>query len=297
MTATALDPALSALQAACITVGVDGDGATLMRASENSLYRLRGGIVARVTRPGQQAVAAKEVLVSRWLASIGFPVVQVADGVEQPVSADGRAVTFWQELPSHTAGSPIQVGQILRALHALPLPADLTLPHLNPLVRLAERVEGASQLEGGDREWLAQQVEELSAAWASLPPGRPWCAVHGDAWGGNIVSTTAGVVMLDLERFAYGPPEWDLTAMAVDRESFGAISAADWRAVCDGYGLDVTTWEGYDTLRSIRELRKVTFAWQIADQDPARIDQARYRLACIQGREGPRPWNWVAVVS
>lgn len=37
--------------------------------------------------------------------------------------------------------------------------------------------------------------------------------------------------MLDLERFAYGPPEWDLAAVAVDFETFAAISAVEWRAV------------------------------------------------------------------
>jgi hypothetical protein len=34
-------------------------------------YRLPGRAVARVTRPGQVAAATKEVLVSRWLTSLG----------------------------------------------------------------------------------------------------------------------------------------------------------------------------------------------------------------------------------
>jgi len=297
MTATAVDPTLAALRAACTEAGVDSAGATLLRASENTLYRLPGHVVARVTRKGQQQAAAKEVAVSRWLDSIGFPVVQLAPGVDQPVKVDGRAVTFWVELPAHVFGSPVEVGRTLRRLHDLPVPTDLALPRLNPLVRLAERIAEARLLSDADRGWLRARLDELIAAWSSLPAGLPWCAVHGDAWGGNIVRTDVGVVVLDLERFAFGPPEWDLTAMAVDWESFAAMTDEDWRAVCDGYGVDVTTWAGYDTMRAIRELRKVTFAWQIADADPTQAEQARYRLSCIQGRGGPRPWNWVAVVS
>lgn len=296
MTKTATAPALGALQAACSAAGINAAGATLIRASENTLYRLPGGIVARVSRPGQQAVAAKEAAVSRWLDSIEFPVIQLVAGVDQPVNADGRAVTFWRELPSHVFGSPVEIGRILRRLHALTVPAHLALPRLNPLVRLAERVAAARLLDDSNREWLLARVDKLTAAWANLPAGLPWCAVHGDAWGGNIVSTGADVVMLDLERFAYGPPEWDLTAIAVDHESYADISAEDWRAVCDGYGLDVMTWPGYRTLRAIRELRKVTFAFQIADENPTQTEQARYRLSCIQGHEGPRPWDWIGVV-
>lgn len=58
---------------------------------------------------------------------------------------------------------------------------------------------------------------------------------------------------------------------------------------------DITTWDGFDTLRDIRELRKVTFAWQMAAERPDLAGQASYRLRCIQGKHGPRPWGWVGV--
>jgi len=98
--------------------------------------------------------------------------------------------------------------------------------------------------------------------------------------------------MLDLERFALGPPEWDLVAIAVDHFTFGSISATEWTNVCQHYGYDVTTWPGYAVLRDIRELRKVTFAAQMAVRDPRLQDQARFRLACLRGHRGPRPWHW-----
>ncbi|GAA3298376.1 aminoglycoside phosphotransferase family protein [Dactylosporangium vinaceum] len=295
MTPAADSAARSALDAAGAIAGVDTVGATLIRASENVLYRLAGGVVARVARPGQEDAAAKEVAVSRWLTSIRFPVVELVPGVDEPVVVEQRAVTFWRELPPHRPGTPAQVGATLRQLHGLAMPPDLQLPTLDPLVRLDSRIRAARLLDSDDRRWLWEHLDELADAWAALPSGLPWCAVHGDAWGGNIVATDSGVVVLDLERFAYGPPEWDLTAIAVDFENFGDMSAQQWRDVCDGYGLDVTTWAGYETLRAIRELRKVTFAFQIADADPHAEPQARYRLACVQGQAGPRPWHWKGV--
>jgi aminoglycoside phosphotransferase (APT) family kinase protein len=116
-----------------------------------------------------------------------------------------------------------------------------------------------------------------------------------DAWGGNIVATAAGPVVLDLERFAYGPPEWDLASIAVDHFTFGSLSDAEWAAFCHRYGSDVTQWAGYPILRDARELRKVTFAAQMAATNPALEENARYRLACIRGLHGPRPWYWKPV--
>src|SRR5205809_7535361 len=96
--------------------------------------------------------------------------------------------------------------------------------------------------------------------------------------------TTAGGSsdsLLDLERFAYGPPEWDLASVAVDYTTFGSTSAGEWADFSARYGYDVTTWAGFAVLRDIRELRKATFAWQLAPVRPDIAEQAAVRLACI----------------
>jgi aminoglycoside phosphotransferase (APT) family kinase protein len=128
-----------------------------------------------------------------------------------------------------------------------------------------------------------------------LPPGLPWCAIHGDAWGGNVAVTEAGPVLLDLERFAFGPPEWDLTGVAVSYTTFGSVSTDEWAKFCQRYGHDVTTWDGFEAFRDIRELRKVTFAVQMAEQRQDIAEQAQYRIACMRGERGPRPWGWTGV--
>lgn len=283
-----------ALQAACQAAGLDHRGAQIIRSSENTLYRLPDRIVARVTRPGQLAAAQKEVQVSRWLASLDVPVVEALPDIEQPVAVDGRAITFWHELPDHRYSTLTELATVLRRLHRLP-PPDFDLPTVAPFVRLRERITEAAALAVEDREWLLHHLAELESRFADLPAGMPWCAVHGDIWAGNVVVADDVPTLLDLERFAYGPPEWDLTSIAVDYTTFGDMTAQQWREFADSYGYDVLSWEGFDTLRGARELRKVTFALQMAAERPDLAEQATYRLRCIQGRCGPRPWRWVGI--
>jgi aminoglycoside phosphotransferase (APT) family kinase protein len=115
--------------------------------------------------------------------------------------------------------------------------------------------------------------------------------VRGDAHGGNIAATDDGdAILLDLERFAIGPPEWDLMLAAFDYGSVGWLPEPDYRAFADRYGYEVTNSPRYPVLRDIRELRKTLFAAQLASENPALADQAAHRLACLRGRRDVRPW-------
>jgi aminoglycoside phosphotransferase (APT) family kinase protein len=203
-------------------------------------------------------------------------------------------VTFWRELSEHRESTTVELASVLRRLHDLP-PPDFELPPLEPFVRLRERLADAPALSRSDRDWLLIHLTGLEAAYAELPSGRPWCAVHGDAWTGNLVVTADEPVLLDFERFAHGPPEWDLASLAVDHLTFGTISALEWTDFCRFYGEDVTTWPGFSTLRDARELRKATFAVQLAPLRADIAEQANYRVACLRGQEGPRPWGWQSV--
>ncbi|WP_338602675.1 aminoglycoside phosphotransferase family protein [Saccharopolyspora sp. SCSIO 74807] len=284
------------LRQACAQVGLDHASAELIRDGENVLYRLSGGVVARIARVGQMAAARKELLVTRWLAGAGVSVVRPWGDRDEPVLIGQRPVTFWHELPSHEQGTTTDVAALLRDLHSLASPDSLELPALAPFVRLAERIEAASSLAPADRDWLQKRLSELQDAYAELPAGIPWRLVHGDAWRGNVAATSTGVVLLDFERCAYGPPEWDLVSTAVSHVTTGWLNAETWKQYCRTYGYDVTTWDGFEVLRDIRELRMTTMAAQVAEKNPATGEQLAHRLACLQGRNGPRPWDgWRAV--
>ncbi|WP_433207494.1 phosphotransferase family protein [Nocardia sp. CA-107356] len=288
---------LSIVRSAGTTVGLDVDWAEPIQVSENAIYRLPGCVVARASRPGQLQAARREVNVARWLEASGVSAVQVVPDVDQPVDVDGRAVTFWRELPPHKHGTPTQVAAVLKQLHHLPAPTDFDLGEVAPFVRLEQRIAAAHILTEDDRGWLREHLTELQQRWARLPKGLPWCVIHGDAWVGNVAATDDGqVVLLDLERTSIGPPEWDLVHTAIKWRSFGWITEEQYAEFCGVYGYDVTKWAGFELLRDIRELRMTTMAMQAASNKLALREQAEHRLACIRGDYGARPWSgWKAL--
>ncbi|MEU4659509.1 aminoglycoside phosphotransferase family protein [Streptomyces sp. NPDC023723] len=291
---TSITPDRGVLKAACLAAGLDATEAEPIRIAENAIWRLPKGVVVRIARPGQSAAAAREVQVARWLAAEEVPAVRALD-LRQPVTADGHPVTFWQELPPHEVGTVADVVVLLKLLHALPKP-DLPLGELDPFVRLTERIDAASTLSDGDRQWLHGRLEDLRGQWASRPKGLPECVVHGDAWVGNVARTKAGPLLLDFERASFGPPEWDLVSTAVKLTTTGAVSALEYAAFCESYGIDVTQWEGYDLLAGARELRMATYAAQHAATHPEWRHEAQYRVDCLRGRAGAPPWHWKGIM-
>lgn len=289
-------PDLAVLETACATAGISSEGAELIRAGENIIYRLPGGIVARISPPGQQHAARREVAVSRWLEEVGIPAVRAVRGFEQPVDGTGNPVIFWHELPPHRLGTTTEIAAALRHLHSLPPPTGIGLAHVEPFVRLPERIHGARWLDAEDRAWMFQELERLRAGWRELPEGKPWSVIHGDAHEGNIVAAEDGtVLLLDLERSSIGPPEWDVVQTVVN-DSLGWLEPGAYQAFCEVYGHDVTYWSGFQLLRDIREFRMTAWLARLATDNPQLREQSAHRIACLRGKVGPRPWRgWSAV--
>ncbi|MEE2042060.1 aminoglycoside phosphotransferase family protein [Nocardiopsis tropica] len=264
--------------------------ASPIRLGENAIIGFPD-LVARIARPGQEKAARREVVVARWLTDHGFPVTTPLN-VEQPVVVEGRAVTFWEVLPEHTPGTVEDVAHLLRDLHALPLPTHLDLGHLDPFVRLPQRIDDAMGLPDDDLAWLRNRLDSLREAWSRLPAGRPHTVVHGDAWIGNIARHANGAVLLDLERCSVGPPEWDLVSTAIKTSSVPWLSREAYDRFIHVYGgHNVTDWPGFTLMRDLRELRMTLYFVQHSDQERMRTE-AQLRIDCLRGRHGKRPWPW-----
>ncbi|MGI5142624.1 phosphotransferase family protein [Streptomyces sp. CA-106110] len=287
-------PARAALEEACARAGFTPAGAVPVRIAENEIWRLSGGVIVRIARPGQWRAAVREVLVARWLTDSAVSAVR-AMPIEQPIEAAGRPVTFWVELPPHEIGTVMDVVTLLKQLHALPVP-DLPLDELDPFVRVGERIEAATSLPEEDRLWLRDRHAELREQWAHRPAGLRECVVHGDAWVGNVARTARGPVLLDFERASIGPPEWDLVSTAVKMTTTGAVTRAEYREFSAVYGTDVTEWEGFGLLAGARELRMATYAAQHAATRPEWQAEAQYRVDCLRGRTAAPPWHWKGIM-
>jgi hypothetical protein len=281
------------LDASCRRAGLPAADAQLLSAGENHVYRLPNGVIARVSKPGQEQAASREVFLGRWLNANGVRTVQpyASLQVEQPVIVEGHPITFWHDLGDHRPGTPREVAAVLKQLHSLPTPGTM-VAQVAPFVRLEDRINTATWLSADNRTWLLARLEDLQAAWTDRPRGLPDSLIHGDAWAGNVVSTNEGVTFLDLERCTIGPPEWDLTSTACRVTSYSTLSAEDYADYCETYGLDVTRWDGFDLFRDIRELRVTSYAAYRAQHDPTLRPNAVTRVDCLRGLNGPRPWRW-----
>ncbi|WP_446222585.1 phosphotransferase family protein [Nocardia sp. IBHARD005] len=262
-----------------------------IKVAENGIYKVADvPVVVRVARAGQTEAASRELDVARWLQSNCVAAVEPAGSRADFVVVDGRPVTFWREVAAHRPGTEQEIATALRALHQLPAPDFLR--EVDPFVRLDERIDAATTLAPEDRQWLRDRLASLRAEWGEQAPGQGWGPIHGDAWAGNVVTTTSGVTtFLDLERASIGPPEWDLTSTAIKHTSFGWITERQYESFWRAYGYDVTTWSGFTLVRDIREFRMTSIAVQAAGSKPEHAAQAQHRVNCLRGRFGPRPWT------
>jgi len=293
----AVHPAIAhdTLSAAARIAGLSSVGAEFIRDGTNVMYRLQGGVVARIGRDGAAATATKEVAVSRWLTAVGIPVVKPLEAVPQPVIVDNRPVTWWKLLPDHRPANPAELGKVLRMVHGLAIPSGLELPTYDPFEGLDQRIRDTHGLDRVDRTWLSAHVEFLRSRHENQTQGVPRTVIHGDAWQGNVAVPESGEpILLDLEKVAIGHPDIDLVNIAVDYTDFARLTDEDYRSFVDAYGgYDVTTTSTYRTLADIQELRWVSFVLgkSATSSDAAR--ETRHRIACLRGDQ-PRPWSWTA---
>jgi len=115
--------------------------------------------------------------------------------------------------------------------------------------------------------------------------------VHGDAHQDNLIQRPDGkLILIDFERFAYGPPESDLAVTATEH-LVGWHSDAQYARFCQAYGFDVMSWEGFPILRTINELKMTTWLMQNVRESDRIALEFRTRLASLHDRDAPRTWQ------
>ena len=93
------------LERACAADGLDASQATLLRIGSNAVFHLSAPVVVRISRQGADIEEARRtVAVARWLESVGYPAVRLAD-VDQPVIVDGHTSPSGSRYPAAVTSS------------------------------------------------------------------------------------------------------------------------------------------------------------------------------------------------
>ncbi|MGW4638022.1 phosphotransferase [Sphaerisporangium sp. NPDC004334] len=281
------------LNAACRKAGLRAENAALLRLGENAIFQLATEkLIVRIARNAEVLPdATKEVAVAEWLRESGLPASEPAD-YEQPLLIRDRPVTFWRLIENNGEKASVRdLARILRQLHHLPVPPDLPLPKFDIFGRVSERIAKTEALSEKDHEFLEGRLAELREKYESLRYPLTPCAVHGDAHQQNLIVTLDGrVLLIDFERFAFGPPETDLAVTATER-LIGWHSTEEYESFTDTYGFDVMRWEGFPVLRAINELKMTTWLMQNVNESERVAEEFRTRFASLRNDDAPRSWT------
>lgn len=268
-------------------------GAELLALGENAAFAV-GDLVVKVGRdatdhPELRERAEREVAVAGWLAATGVPAVRAAEPA--PRLVEGHPVTLWHRLPDAVrAPEPRDLAPLLTLVHALPAPADFTLPRRELLggVERWLRLAGDA-IDPADAGYLRARRDGFAAAAAALVPHLPPGPVHGDALPRNVHVGPDGPVLVDLETFSFDLREHDLVVLALSRDRYG-LPAGAYDDFTAAYGWDVREWDGCAVLRGARETASCAWVAQHAPANPKALAEFRRRVASL--RDGDPEVRW-----
>ncbi|GAA3484482.1 aminoglycoside phosphotransferase family protein [Streptomyces yanii] len=287
--------ATKVLRAACREAGLDSDGASLIRLGENALFRLAvHPVVVRIARSTEYLESARgEVEVSRWLSREHFPVTRVVEDLEQPLVVDGHPVTFWHLIHEGDRKATYrELGAVLRDLHSLSLPDTLSLPPYPVLDRTERRIKVAVNIPQDDRAFLRKRAHELRDRIRDLRFESVKGPVHGDAHVQNLMVDRNGqVILIDLERFSFDFPEWDLMVTATEYHSLRWQTKEEYGAFVSAYGKDLCAWSGFPTLRAVQEFNMTTWLMQNVSESADTAAEYARRISSLRNDAAPRDWN------
>ncbi|MFJ9547898.1 phosphotransferase family protein [Streptomyces erythrochromogenes] len=281
------------LHQACEVVGLNAEGAEVLRGHTNAVLRLhRRPIVVKIARRGTPSEAAERtVRFTQWLMDAGFPTAPLLE-CDQPVLVDGRhSVTFWTYLPQSTISvTAEQLAKPLQMLHTLGRP-PFDLPEHDNVRAIRRSISATTTLSDSDLRFLSTRADRLEEAFGEVvfecQPG----VIQGDPQHRNALHAADGsVVLCDWDTAAIGQPEWDLVTVEVHSRRFG-YGKSHYDAFASSYGFDVTSWSGYETLRDLRELRMITTNARKSGHTPGSIDEVEGRIRGLRRGEADLQWR------
>jgi Ser/Thr protein kinase RdoA (MazF antagonist) len=265
----------------------------LVRLGTNGVF-FSGETVVRVSPPDESPELVQQQLeFARWLVDNEFPTS--APFLDEPVVVGCTLVTTWSRIrgePGREADR-VEFGQLLRHFHALTDSYQGPMPEWEPLGRLGQRLDEVPSddtFSEDDRKTLCRWRDDLVSAareleWV-LDPG----PLHGDVHTGNLIVNESGQYLVDLDRIARGPREWDLTQPVGSLQRFGG-DPAQVDEFMAGYGWDLRSWSGSEILVSLRLLFMTSWLLTVPRNDRVRAEISTRMSYWRQPSDAAGRWN------
>lgn len=244
----------------------------------------------RPADPAGLAVARREVAIAGALGACAVPVTDLVEPADQPWMVDGAVVTAWRWVDAVGTATPADLGRLARVLRERTAGWADDLPALDPL-RAA--VGAVADLPGEDPEagFVRDRAAELRDAWAVAASEDPLgpSIVHGDLHAGNVVVTSEGPLLTDLELSGRGPASYDLAPAVVAVERYGADPGSlEAFLAATGGSAELVGSAEFATFVAVYELWVTAWAVGVRAQDPSWALEARRRVATLRDGDDSR---------
>jgi thiamine kinase-like enzyme len=281
------------LKMACRNVGIEPIKLRLLRHQTNAVYLVETkAVVVKIARPDYAIDDIRRTVdLTRWLVAQQFPTVPLYN-VDQPAVIDGNPVTFWRYLPQQKPINASDIAAPLRKLHRLPKPPSTVVPTLPPLEAISAiqySLDHESLLSAAEHDFLLDQCARLESRLTELHYEGPPCLLHGDPQHRNTLWSGEQAVLCDWESAVIGPAEWDLITIEIHCRRFRHPEET-YQEFCRIYGRDIRQWDGYATMRDIRELRMIATNARKSAPGSRGADEVHRRVAQLRQRE-ESPWS------
>jgi hypothetical protein len=256
-----------------------------------SLLVRQDGVLVRSRLRSEEPVAAREVEVARALADAGVPTVPLVAGRGQPWLVDGCVVTAWRWEDVTGRPSSAELGGLARALRERTTGSYVfDVPRFDPLSAIRGAVAGVP-IGDAQGDFVRKRAQELQADWARVADRDPagTAIVHGDLHHDNVLRTSAGAVLTDLELAGGGPSSYDTAPAVVLVERYGA-DPADLDVFLDAQGHDPRAWTGFATCLAVYELWVTAWSVGVRGRSPEFEAEAAVRIGCLRDRTC-EPWR------
>ncbi|MFD7593587.1 hypothetical protein ACFV6D_11210 [Kitasatospora sp. NPDC059812] len=286
-----------ALTQAGVATGGDVAKAELVSDSPNHLWSLPTSRALAIVHPDLDEAGAL-IKGAQFLRQHQVPVTSPRY-TDVRMSAEGRAVTFWQAPGKPSADASLSAWVTALTHRTDPRTAPWLREH-DPFAGLLDGLDDAP-LNTASRSFLRDHAAQLREEWDFLDWPTPDTVILGALGMAPCHDDGVHVGLLLRRPLTRGHREWDLVA-ARWRSELLIGPREDHRTYADTYlsyeregrPLDhpyIGAWSGYQVVRDIVVLTAVMETVRRAHLDANIRQEAAHRITCLRGAH-PAPWNW-----